>query len=70
MAHIRDEIARCSSGAVAARVRLLYGGSVTPQNIDEFIAQAEVDGALVGGASLNPATFAEIVRRTGATAAA
>jgi triosephosphate isomerase len=43
------------------RVRILYGGSVKPDNAAELLALADVDGALVGGASLQPASFAEIV---------
>ena len=42
-------------------VRVLYGGSVTPDNAAELLAQADVDGALVGGASLDPESFARIV---------
>ncbi len=49
------------SKEAAERVRLLYGGSVKPDNAPEILAQADVDGALVGGASLEPAGFAEIV---------
>jgi triosephosphate isomerase len=49
-------------GHAAAAVRLLYGGSVTPQTIGEFAAQPDVDGALVGGASLKADAFAGIVR--------
>ena len=45
----------------AARVRVLYGGSVKPENAAEIIAQPDVDGALVGGASLDPDGFARIV---------
>jgi triosephosphate isomerase len=44
------------------RVRILYGGSVTPDNIDSLIAQPDIDGALVGGASLKAESFARIVR--------
>jgi triosephosphate isomerase len=52
-----------AAGAVdAARVRVLYGGSVTPANAGELMAQPDIDGALVGGASLDPAGFAAIVR--------
>jgi triosephosphate isomerase len=47
-------------------VRILYGGSVTAQNIDEFMAEADVDGALVGGASLNAEGFAQIARKIAA----
>jgi triosephosphate isomerase len=42
-------------------VSIQYGGSVKPNNIDEIMAQPEIDGALVGGASLEPASFARIV---------
>jgi triosephosphate isomerase (TIM) len=47
--------------SAAERVRVLYGGSVNPENAGEILSQPEVDGALVGGASLDPASFAEIV---------
>ncbi len=42
-------------------VRILYGGSVKPDNIKGLMAQEEIDGVLVGGASLDPASFASIV---------
>ena len=45
----------------AQRVRVLYGGSVKPDNAAELLGQPDIDGALVGGASLDPAGFAEIV---------
>jgi triosephosphate isomerase len=45
----------------AERIRILYGGSVKPGNADELIALEDVDGALVGGASLDPESFAAIV---------
>jgi triosephosphate isomerase (TIM) len=48
------------SEEAAERVRVLYGGSVKPGNASEILAQPDVDGALVGGASLDPASFAEI----------
>jgi len=48
-------------GEKAADIRILYGGSVTPDTIGEFVRQADVDGALVGGASLEAASFASIV---------
>jgi triosephosphate isomerase len=49
------------SKAAAERVRVLYGGSVKPENAAEILAQPDVDGALVGGASLDPEGFARIV---------
>ena len=45
----------------AAACRILYGGSVKPDNVKGLMAQNEIDGALVGGASLDPASFAAIV---------
>jgi triosephosphate isomerase len=59
-------IAAQSLGEQAAKdMRIQYGGSVTGANIAEFISQPEIDGALVGGASLKAADFVEIVRQTG-----
>jgi triosephosphate isomerase len=59
---IRQTVAdRMSSGA-AEGVRILYGGSVNAANIKDFMAKSEVDGALVGGASLDPDSYAAIVR--------
>jgi triosephosphate isomerase len=49
------------SEEAAQAVRVLYGGSVKPGNAPEILAQRDVDGALVGGASLDPAAFSEIV---------
>jgi triosephosphate isomerase (TIM) len=53
-----------SSLGDATAVRIQYGGSVSPDNWPELIAQPEIDGALVGGASLKPDQFVEIVRQT------
>jgi triosephosphate isomerase len=52
-------------GADADRVRVLYGGSVKPDNAAEILSKPDVDGALVGGASLDPADFAAIVEAAG-----
>jgi triosephosphate isomerase (TIM) len=52
------------SDEAAQRVRVLYGGSVKPDNAAELLAQPDIDGALVGGASLDPEGFAEIVAAT------
>jgi triosephosphate isomerase len=49
----------------AERVRVLYGGSVKPENAAEILAQEDIDGALVGGASLDPDSFAQIVAAAG-----
>ncbi|HMK60156.1 MAG TPA: triose-phosphate isomerase [Dissulfurispiraceae bacterium] len=51
-------------GEPAKAVRILYGGSVTPENVDSLMACADVDGALVGGASLKAESFARIVKYT------
>jgi len=53
---------RRNFGAAAERVRIQYGGSVKPDNAAELMAQPDVDGALVGGASLDPDSFARIVQ--------
>lgn len=50
--------------ATAAAVRILYGGSVKPENVSELMGMPDIDGGLVGGASLNPESFAKIVRYT------
>lgn len=58
---IRALVAKLDSDA-ARNVRILYGGSVKPENVAAFMAEADIDGALVGGASLEAETFARIVR--------
>lgn len=60
-AFLRSAIAEQWSAADAS-VRILYGGSVNPGNIGGFMAKHDIDGALVGGASLDPDTFASVVR--------
>ena len=60
-AHVRRRLAALAGQAAADRCRLLYGGSVKPANAADLSAQPDVDGALVGGASLDPHSFAEIV---------
>jgi triosephosphate isomerase len=60
--YIRTLLAEIAGPAVAERTRIQYGGSVKPDNAAELFAQPEIDGALVGGASLDPAAFAAIVR--------
>jgi triosephosphate isomerase len=59
--YLRELAAVRFSFEVASALRILYGGSVKPDNIEGLMAQAEIDGALVGGASLDPASFASIV---------
>jgi len=61
---IRQHIARQYGKRIAQEVRILYGGSVTANNIAEFVNQPEIDGALVGGASLKASEFLSIVRQT------
>ena len=58
---IRAEVATVLGAAVAAGLRILYGGSVKPDNATALISQEEIDGALVGGASLKPDSFTAIV---------
>ena len=62
VAYIRSLVAESSDAETAASARILYGGSVKVENIPEFIAQPDVDGALVGGASLDAAAFLAITR--------
>jgi triosephosphate isomerase len=62
---IRGELANHKGAATAGAVRILYGGSVSPSNIKEIVGQPEVDGGLVGGASLDANSFAEMVRAIG-----
>jgi triosephosphate isomerase (TIM) len=62
-AFIRDVLRM--RGAAADSVRILYGGSVKPANAAELMSKQDVDGALVGGASLDPAAFAAIVEAAG-----
>lgn len=59
---VRQVLERVYGGKIAAGIRILYGGSVSPENIGELIAQPDIDGGLVGGASLKPETFAPITR--------
>jgi triosephosphate isomerase len=61
---IRRHISKQYGKEIAQAVRILYGGSVTAANIAEFISQPEIDGALVGGASLKASEFLSIVKQT------
>jgi len=60
-AFLRSHFAVLFGAEAAASVRILYGGSVKPDNVKNLMAQEEIDGALVGGASLDPVSFASIV---------
>jgi triosephosphate isomerase len=64
-AHIRKRLRQWFGADAADACRILYGGSVKPDNIRELIAEPDVDGALVGGASLDVRSFADIVTRSG-----
>ena len=59
---IRAEVAKLLGPEIAANMRILYGGSVKPENATALIGQEEIDGALVGGASLKPDSFEKIVK--------
>lgn len=61
-AHTRAVLAELTDQATADKVRIQYGGSVKPANARELLSQPDIDGALVGGASLEPRGFAEIVK--------
>ena len=61
-AHIRSVVAAEFGSEVAAAVRIQYGGSVKPGNIADLMSQPDIDGALVGGASLEADEFAAIVQ--------
>lgn len=61
-AFIRRTLAELFGGECAAAIRIQYGGSVKPENIAQLMAESDIDGALVGGASLDAATFAKIIR--------
>jgi triosephosphate isomerase len=60
-ADLRSVIEKRYNSEIAGKVRILYGGSVKPDNAVDLLQQKDIDGALVGGASLNPEGFVEIV---------
>jgi triosephosphate isomerase (TIM) len=59
---IRGEAAKAFGEKFSTNLRILYGGSVKPENVKALMAEQEIDGALVGGASLEPTSFAAIVK--------
>jgi triosephosphate isomerase (TIM) len=61
-AFVRQTLREMSDEATAEKIRIQYGGSVKPDNARELLSQPDIDGALVGGASLDPRSFAQIVR--------
>jgi triosephosphate isomerase (TIM) len=60
-AHIRNVIKETTSEAIAEKVVIQYGGSVKPANVEELLSQSDIDGALVGGASLEAESFLQLV---------
>ena len=64
--YIRERVGKMWGSEVADSIRLLYGGSVTAANIAEFIKESQIDGALVGGASLKAQEFIDIVKQSAA----
>lgn len=60
-AECRSILAGMYDQQTADSVRILYGGSVTPESVDELMAQPDIDGALVGGASLDSSKFGRII---------
>jgi triosephosphate isomerase (TIM) len=67
-AHIRKRLSERFSPAIAAQLRIQYGGSVKSSNVESLMAQPDIDGALVGGASLEVAEFVAIVKGARASA--
>jgi triosephosphate isomerase len=61
-AFIRQLVSRSHGDEVAAALRILYGGSVKPNNAKTLMSQADIDGALVGGACLKSESFLQIIR--------
>lgn len=61
---IRDTVAEIAGKDAADKIRILYGGSVKPETIEEQMSQSDIDGALVGGASLKADSFVELVKGT------
>ena len=61
-AYIRERVKDFTRSAIADSVRILYGGSVKPENALDLLKQQDIDGALIGGASLSASAFCEIVR--------
>jgi triosephosphate isomerase len=61
IAYIREVVAAQFNAEVAAAVRIQYGGSVKPANIKEYMSASDIDGALVGGASLEPDSYIQLV---------
>jgi len=61
-AFIRHTLKNFAGDEAAGQVRILYGGSVTPKNAQELMEEDDIDGGLIGGASLKPESFCEVIR--------
>ena len=61
IAYIRSLVDGLYGGEIASRVRIQYGGSVKPENVKEYMSESDIDGALVGGASLHPASYIALI---------
>ncbi|WP_028547104.1 triose-phosphate isomerase [Paenibacillus taiwanensis] len=61
ISYIRSVVAGLYNEEVAQAVRIQYGGSVKPENVHEYMSESDIDGALVGGASLQPASYISLV---------
>jgi len=61
-AFIRGLLTKAFTEAVAQKVRILYGGSMKPSNAPELLAQKDIDGGLIGGASLEARSFVELIK--------
>ena len=59
---IRSKVEKIFSEEVARKVRILYGGSVKPENIAQFMNEEDIDGALIGGASLKAESYGKMIR--------
>ena len=59
---IRGALAEAYNEDVAQQIRVQYGGSVKPENVESYMSQPDIDGALVGGASLKPDSFMALVK--------
>jgi len=62
ISYIRELVKGLYGEDVANKVRIQYGGSVKPENVTEYMSQSDIDGALVGGASLQPASYIQLVQ--------
>jgi triosephosphate isomerase (TIM) len=63
-AFLRSLLAELFDQSAADKIRILYGGSVKPENTEDLMREPNIDGALIGGASLDPHSFARIIRAT------